>query len=218
MTTQVKSKALVSTKSKLLEPNATENARVSDSKSALAKARRMVSDVTTATTAGTRKAATAAAASAKKSAAAGRQALIYAGDATAKGQVEAVGKTASEVGAATAKGAGIVGMTLLDLNNDGKIDEEDFKIAMERGLAVAKQAADELASSTTVKGAAKSGIVVATIAIPVPLVGPAFGFAVGAGGYLTVKAVKEIGEAIGTAVGGVKSSAIPARRITKRKK
>ncbi len=212
-----KSKALVPAKTRGPNSSRSGNDSASGAKAALNRAGRLMSDMTTAATEGTKKAATAVAVGTRKSAAAGKEAFLQAGNATAKAG-RAIGKTAADVGDVAAKGAGIVGMTLLDLNNDGKIDDEDFKIAVERSLAVAKQAADELASSDTVKGAAKSGIVVATIAIPVPLVGPAFGFAVGAGGYLTIKAVKEIGEAIGTAVGGVSAIAGPTRRTPRPKK
>ena len=129
----------------------------------------------------------------------------------------AVGRVAADVGGATARGAGVVSSSLLDLNNDGRIDEEDLRIATERGILLAKQVAEELASSDTVKSTGKAAIVVATIAIPVPLIGPGFGALVGGGGYLAVKAVKEIVGAIGTAVRGVPGAVVPKRMPRKRK-
>lgn len=116
------------------------------------------------------------------------------------------------------RGTRVVGTTLFDLNNDGRVDEEDLKIAAQRSATLAKQVADELASSETAKGAAKAAAVLAIIAIPVPLIGPAGGAAVGAGGYLVIKATKEVAEAIGTALHGHPTDAVQpkSRRRTTR--
>ena len=210
-----KSKSLVTAKSRLGDLDGDGKVDLSDAKAALTQVGRKLSNATDSATRATRKVTASAIAGTNRSAAASKQVLVRAGDATARaGRV--VGKAAVDAGGAVVRSAGIVGTTLLDLNNDGRIDEEDLKIATERGIAVAKQVAEELASSESVKGAGKAGIVVATIAIPVPFVGPVFGFAVGTGGYLTVKAVKEIGEAIGTAAAGIRGTPPPRHRIKKR--
>lgn len=205
------SKSLVTARNRLGDLDGDGKVGLSDAKAALTRVGRKLSGATDSATNATRTAAVSVVAGTKKSAVASKQALVRAGTATMRGG-RVVGKAAVDAGGAVARGAGVVGTTLLDLNNDGKIDEEDLRIATERGIAVARQAADEFASSETVKSAGKAGIVVATIAIPVPLIGPAGGFVLGAGGYLTVKAVKEIGEAIGTAIGGVRGAPPPRRK------
>lgn len=75
-----------------------------------------------------------------------------------------------------------------DLNGDGKVDYEDFKIAASRAKNFASNAADEAVKmgkealhSDMAKDAAAGAVVGAAIAVPIPLVGPAFGAAVGAG-------------------------------------
>lgn len=73
-----------------------------------------------------------------------------------------------------------------DLNGDGKVDEEDFKIAMAKGKSVIQSAADEV--SILAKGVVRSEIVRdvtsaaavgAVIALPLPIVGPMAGAFVG---------------------------------------
>lgn len=204
------SKPLVTVKRRSADRDGQGTIENSSAMTALGNVGQSLSRTTAAAADVARSAATSIARSAKKSAVVGKKTLVQAGGATARAG-RAVGKAVGDAGGAVARSAGVVGTTLLDLNNDGKIDEEDLRLATERGIALAKQVAEELASSETIKSTGKAGIVVATIAIPVPLVGPATGFVVGAGGYLTVKAVKEIGEAIGTAVGGV-HVAPPSRR------
>lgn len=75
-----------------------------------------------------------------------------------------------------------------DLNGDGKVDYEDFKIAAARAKVFASAAAVEAVKlgkealhSDMTKDAAAGAAVGATIAIPIPFVGPAIGAAVGAG-------------------------------------
>ena len=74
-----------------------------------------------------------------------------------------------------------------DLNNDGKVDHEDAKIAAIRVKALASQAAceagalaKELAKYDMVKNAAAGAVIGVVVAIPIPFVGPAVGAAFGA--------------------------------------
>lgn len=74
-----------------------------------------------------------------------------------------------------------------DLNGDGKIDAEDFKIAAARTKGFAVAATDEATrlgrdalQSDLVKDAAAGAAVGAVVAIPIPLIGPVGGAAVGA--------------------------------------
>lgn len=82
---------------------------------------------------------------------------------------------------------GIVATQLTDLNGDGKIDAEDFKIAAARAKKLASAAYDEAVilgkntlKSDLVKEAASGAAVGAVIAIPIPVIGPATGAVVGA--------------------------------------
>lgn len=84
--------------------------------------------------------------------------------------------------------AGTVTMQLGDLNGDGKIDEEDLKIATARAKEFASAATKEAVNvgkdalrSDLAKDAAAGAAVGAAVAIPIPLVGPAVGAVVGAG-------------------------------------
>lgn len=83
---------------------------------------------------------------------------------------------------------GKVATQIGDLNGDGKIDEEDFKIAATKAKQIASGAADETAKlgkevlrSDFVKDVVAGAAVGAVVAIPVPIVGPAAGAIVGAG-------------------------------------
>jgi hypothetical protein len=98
---------------------------------------------------------------------------------------------------AVAKTAVLVG----DLNGDGKVDEEDAKIAAEwakrKAVVVGNETAKlakEAARSDLAKDAATGAAVGAAIAIPVPVIGPIAGAAVGAmfGAYrnLTGKSIR----------------------------
>jgi len=82
---------------------------------------------------------------------------------------------------------GMVATQIGDLNGDGKIDAEDFKIAAAKAKQLASAACDEtvkLGKSTLqsdlVKEAAAGAAVGAVIAVPVPVIGPATGAVVGA--------------------------------------
>lgn len=87
--------------------------------------------------------------------------------------VSIAGKTATLVG---------------DLNGDGKVDEEDAKIARDHvasALSAGAEEAGKLAKSVArtplTKDVASYAAIGAAIAIPLPVVGPAIGAAVGAG-------------------------------------
>lgn len=82
---------------------------------------------------------------------------------------------------------GMVATQIGDLNGDGKIDAEDFKIAAAKAKQLASAACDEtvkLGKSTLqsdlVKEAAAGAVVGAVIAVPVPVIGPVAGAVVGA--------------------------------------
>lgn len=73
-----------------------------------------------------------------------------------------------------------------DLNGDGKVDEEDAKIAADwakrKAVAVGTEAekmVKDAAKSDLAKDAATGAVVGAAIAIPVPLIGPMVGAAIG---------------------------------------
>lgn len=99
--------------------------------------------------------------------------------------VEQAAKRASTV---MAGAANTVAMEVGDLNGDGKIDAEDFKIAALRAKVIAAATADEAAKlgkealqSDLATDAASGAAVGAAVAIPIPLIGPAAGAVVGAG-------------------------------------
>lgn len=75
-----------------------------------------------------------------------------------------------------------------DLNGDGKVDEEDARIAAEWAKKTAKSVGAEAAElgraavrSDMVKDAAAGAAIGAVVAVPVPLIGPVAGAAIGAG-------------------------------------
>lgn len=75
-----------------------------------------------------------------------------------------------------------------DLNGDGKVDEEDARIAANWAKKKAGQVGNEAAKigkeavhSDMAKDAAAGAAIGAAIAIPIPVIGPAFGAVVGAG-------------------------------------
>ncbi|MBH9553961.1 SHOCT domain-containing protein [Inhella gelatinilytica] len=75
-----------------------------------------------------------------------------------------------------------------DLNGDGKVDEEDARIAAEWAKLTASTVATEAGRLTKealrsdmAKDAAAGAAVGAVVAVPVPLVGPMAGAAIGAG-------------------------------------
>lgn len=74
-----------------------------------------------------------------------------------------------------------------DLNGDGKVDQEDARIAAEKAKTLASATATEagklgkeVLQHDMVKDAAAGAAIGAVVAVPIPLVGPAAGAAVGA--------------------------------------
>ena len=105
-----------------------------------------------------------------------------------KAAYASVEQAAKKASAVVASAANTVAMEVGDLNGDGKIDAEDFKIAMNKAKGIAAATVDEAAKlgkealqSDMAKDAAAGAAVGAAVAIPIPLVGPAAGAAVGAG-------------------------------------
>jgi len=91
-------------------------------------------------------------------------------------------QTAGKMTAVTKRTAEFVG----DLNGDGKVDEEDLKVALDKGRAVMQSAAAEVgglakgvARSELVRDVTSAAAVGAVIAVPIPVVGPMTGAVVG---------------------------------------
>lgn len=94
------------------------------------------------------------------------------------------GKLAKDAVSIAGKTATLVG----DLNGDGKVDEEDAKIARAHVVSALSSGAEEVgdlaksvARTPLTKDVASYAAIGAAIAIPLPVVGPAIGAAVGAG-------------------------------------
>ncbi|MDO8834489.1 MAG: SHOCT domain-containing protein [Vicinamibacterales bacterium] len=75
-----------------------------------------------------------------------------------------------------------------DLNGDGKVDEEDARIAAEWTKKTSSSLCDEVGKlgkgairSDLAKDAASGAAIGAVVAIPVPIIGPMVGAAIGAG-------------------------------------
>lgn len=75
-----------------------------------------------------------------------------------------------------------------DLNGDGKVDEEDARIAAEWTKKTANSLCDEASKlgkeairSDMAKDAASGAVIGAVVAIPVPIIGPIAGSVIGAG-------------------------------------
>lgn len=91
--------------------------------------------------------------------------------------------------AAKAKNAASTAAILVgDLNGDGKVDEEDLKIAAEWAKKKANTIGNEASRlskealrSEMVKDAAAGAAIGAAIAVPVPVIGPLAGATIGAG-------------------------------------
>ena len=95
-------------------------------------------------------------------------------------KLKQVGNVAKELVTKTAVHLG-------DLNGDGKVDEEDARIASEwakkQTVALGNEAArigKEVARSDLGKDVTKGAVVGAAIAIPIPVIGPVAGAAIGA--------------------------------------
>lgn len=96
-------------------------------------------------------------------------------DATVAGG-KAVGGILADGARATGKAAKETAVLVGDLNDDGKLDKEDAKIAVKGTRSMVKA----IAGHTMVKDAAAGAAIGALIAIPIPFMGPAFGAAIGA--------------------------------------
>ncbi|MBV5330016.1 MAG: SHOCT domain-containing protein [Chlorobium sp.] len=75
-----------------------------------------------------------------------------------------------------------------DLNGDGKVDEEDARIAAEWTKKTANSIGDEISRlgkeaihSDLAKDAASGAVIGAVVSLPVPIIGPMAGAAIGAG-------------------------------------
>ena len=96
---------------------------------------------------------------------------------------EQVAVAARYAGKKIGKAAVVVG----DLNDDGKVDHEDARIAAAKAKVVASRAADgagtlmkKAGKHDMVKDAAAGAAIGALAAMPLPVIGPAAGAAVGA--------------------------------------
>ncbi len=94
-----------------------------------------------------------------------------------------VAKAAKDAGKKIGEAAVVVG----DLNDDGKVDHEDARIAAAKAKVLAAKAADgagalmkKAAKHDMVKDAAAGAGIGALVAMPLPVIGPAVGAAVGA--------------------------------------
>ena len=94
-----------------------------------------------------------------------------------------VAKAAKDAGKKIGEAAVVVG----DLNDDGKVDHEDARIAAAKAKVLAAKAADGAGSlmkkagkHDMVKDAAAGAGIGALVAMPLPVIGPAVGAAVGA--------------------------------------
>lgn len=105
-----------------------------------------------------------------------------------KSAYSSVGQAISQATSTVSNIVNTVALEVGDLNGDGKIDAEDFKIAAakakELGAATVDEAVrigKEALKSDMAKDAAAGAAVGAAIAVPIPIVGPATGAVVGAG-------------------------------------
>lgn len=104
-----------------------------------------------------------------------------------RGAYNSVSQSVSDATTAAKNLGSMLAHQVGDLNGDGKIDAEDFKIAAARGKQLASAGIDEASKlgksvmqSDLAKEAAAGAVVGAVIAVPVPVVGPVAGAVVGA--------------------------------------
>ncbi len=145
------------------------------------------------------------------------QGVVSAADAMKKA-ANTTAKVAGSFGSAAYQSVG-------DLNGDGKIDEEDWKIARaaagKAATGVAREAGElgkAVARHEITKDAAAGAVVGALIAVPIPFVGPALGAAAGATIGLTRGVIGSgaIGDVIGQVADAVRTPS--ARKTTRRRK
>ena len=105
------------------------------------------------------------------------------------------GDALTDVAGAATRTARTVSTTVLDRNKDGKVDQADVKILTEKGVHEVSAFVDELAESEGVRNVAKAAAVGALVALPLPVIGPAGGAAIGALGAGVVSAVKSLAQA-----------------------
>lgn len=103
---------------------------------------------------------------------------------TAIGQAGALSIRASATASAIASG---IAHSVGDLNGDGKLNQEDFRIARDAVKKAASAVGSEAAElgkavlrHEMTKDAAAGAVIGAVVAVPIPFVGPALGAAVGA--------------------------------------
>lgn len=104
-----------------------------------------------------------------------------------KSTFDSAGQSVKDAAASAKNIGGLVANQIGDLNGDGKIDAEDFKIAVGRAKQIASAVGDETAKlgknalqSDLVKEAAAGALVGGVVASVVPVLGTATGAAVGA--------------------------------------
>ena len=133
----------------------------------------------------------------KKATSAGRAAAVAVASSLSEAAAEIAGRTAvaiDQAGAVSAKAkatalaaTSVVAHSLADLNSDGRIDEEDFRIARDAVAKAAGVIGAEAAQLGKVvlrhemtKDAAAGAAIGAVAAMPLPFVGPGLGAAAGA--------------------------------------
>jgi hypothetical protein len=104
-----------------------------------------------------------------------------------RGAYNSASQSVSEATTAAKNLGGMLAHQIGDLNNDGKIDAEDYKIAAAKTKQLASTAVHEATKlgksamqSDLAKEASAGAIVGAVIAVPVPVIGPVVGATIGA--------------------------------------
>jgi hypothetical protein len=104
-----------------------------------------------------------------------------------KRRIKNAGKQVAEAARYAGKKISEAAVVVGDLNDDGKVDHEDARIAGAKAKVFASKAADEAGTlmkearkHDMVKDAAAGAAIGALAAMPLPVIGPAAGAAVGA--------------------------------------
>ena len=102
-------------------------------------------------------------------------------------RIKAAGEQVAVAARHAGKKIGEAAVVVGDLNDDGKVDHEDARIAAAKAKVFASKAADgagalmkEARKNDMVKDAAAGAAIGALAAMPLPVIGPAAGAAVGA--------------------------------------